>query len=276
MCGISAGNVRNLRRLGASNRGSTVNETLSPSRKLSAIFAADAAGYSRLMAQDESATLGSLNRARAVFRRQIESHHGRVLDTSGDSVLAEFSSPVEAVNAAIGIEGELDTLNATEPEDRRMRFRIGINLGDVIEQADSVYGDDVNTAVSLQQRARPGHLCISGTVLDHVVGKMLLRVTPLREPIGSADGKRVRAYLVETGIVGTHRDGEVRRRKITGAVAVAMLYFTAGGAYRWNSNSQNDSAARTGRDPFLAMPSGPVIAVLPFHTWAKSHAGSLR
>ena len=123
-------------------------------RKLSAILAADAVGYSRLMADDETATLRLLNDARALFRERIEAHGGRLIDTAGDSVLAEFPSAVEAVDCADGIQHELAKRNAQLAEHRRMQFRIGINLGDVIEQEDgTIYGDGVNIAARLQTLA---------------------------------------------------------------------------------------------------------------------------
>ena len=126
-------------------------------RKLAAILCADAAGYSRLMADDEAATLRTLNDARALFRKRIEAHGGRLIDTAGDSILAEFPSAVEAVDCAVEIQRELAKRNAQLAEHRRMQFRIGINLGDVIGQEDgTIYGDGVNVAARLQQLAEPG------------------------------------------------------------------------------------------------------------------------
>jgi adenylate cyclase len=244
-----------------------MSDTLSSRRKLSVIFDADVAGYSRLMAQDEAATVAALNRARAVFRRHIEARHGRILDTSGDSVLAEFSSAVEAVNAAVEIQKELECMNASEPEPRRMRFRIGVHFGDVIEHADSVYGEDVNTAVSLQERARPGGVCISATVLDHVVGKIPLRASVVGEPFGF--GKRPRAYAVDfeaESVGGTH----LRLRRWAIAVVVTTMLCLACVAYLWTINRHGLPSGATSQDLALAMPSGPVIAVLPFSNMSKS------
>ena len=125
-------------------------------RKLSAIFSADAAGYSRLMADHEAATLRGLNEARALFRERIQAHDGRLIDTAGDSVLAEFPSAVEAVDCSGEIQRELAKRNAQLAEHRQMVFRIGINLGDVIEQEDgTIYGDGVNVASRLQALAEP-------------------------------------------------------------------------------------------------------------------------
>jgi class 3 adenylate cyclase len=120
-------------------------------RKLAAILSADAAGYSRLMADDEAETLRALNEARAQFRKRIEAHGGRLIDTAGDSIFAEFPSAVEAVDCAVEIQHELAKHNAQLAEHRRMQFRIGINLGDVLEQEDgTIYGDGVNVAARLQ------------------------------------------------------------------------------------------------------------------------------
>jgi adenylate cyclase len=136
-------------------------------------MAADVAGYSRLMATDEMTTVTLLDSAHAVFRARIESHHGRIIDMAGDSVLAVFETAIGAVTAALNIQNELGALGAGVPEDRRMLFRIGVHLGDVIEKADgTVYGDGVNIAARLQGLAEPGGVTVSdlvrGTVRDRV------------------------------------------------------------------------------------------------------------
>ena len=135
------------------------------SHRLAAILAADAAGYSRLMAIDDQATVAALDAARAVFRAQIEAQHGRVIDMAGDSVLAVFGTAAGAVAAALAIQSQVNTLADAEPEDRRMRFRIGVHLGDVIEKADgTVYGDGVNIAARLQGLADAGGIAISESI----------------------------------------------------------------------------------------------------------------
>lgn len=141
-------------------------------RRLAAILHADVFGYSRLMSGDEAATLATLNEYRATFREQIGRHAGRVVDTSGDSVLAVFESVVECLGAALAVQHELEQRNAVLPEERRMRFRIGINLGDVIEQADgTIYGDGVNIAARLESLADPGGITLSGSAHDFVDGR---------------------------------------------------------------------------------------------------------
>jgi adenylate cyclase len=119
-------------------------------RKLAAIFSADGKGYSRLMGEDEVATIRTLKEYRKVMSGLIYEHRGRVVDSPGDNVLAEFASVVDAVECAVEIQKELKAKNAEVPEDRRMEFRIGINLGDVIEEGDRIYGDGVNIASRIE------------------------------------------------------------------------------------------------------------------------------
>src|SRR3954470_21836213 len=166
-------------------------------RKLVAILAADVAGYSKLMADDEAATLRSLNEARSLFRKCIEEHGGRLIDTAGDSILAEFVSPVEAVGAAVEIQKGLVDLNSALAEQRRMHFRIGINLGDVIEHEDgTIYGDGVNVAARLQTLAEPGAICISGTAFDQVEGKLPFPFKFIGEQHVKNIVKPVKAYKI--------------------------------------------------------------------------------
>jgi adenylate cyclase len=142
-------------------------------RRLAAVLAADVAGYSRLMAADEQATLDALNAARSVFREHILSHDGRVVDTAGDSVLAVFASVVEAAGCAIEIQRELVARNEPLAVERRMRFRMGLNLGDIVEQDDgTVYGDGVNIAARLQAIAEPDGVAVSGAAHDFLEGRI--------------------------------------------------------------------------------------------------------
>jgi TolB-like protein/class 3 adenylate cyclase/Flp pilus assembly protein TadD len=141
--------------------------------RLAAVLAADAAGYSRLMAADGRATLAALDSARAIFRTQIEANQGRVIDMAGDSVLAVFETANGAVSAAIAAQVEINTASSEIPEDRRMRFRIGVHLGDLIEKADgTVYGDGVNIASRLQAMAEVGGITVSDAVRGAVRGKV--------------------------------------------------------------------------------------------------------
>ena len=156
----------------ASQRGTSMVET-AVRQRLAAILAADVAGYSRLMAEDERATLSALDGARAVFREKIQSHQGRVVDTAGDSVLATFDTATGAVAAALAVQERLIALESEVAEDRQMRFRIGVHLGDVMEKADgSVYGDGVNIAARLQGLAEPTGITVSDAVQSAVRGRV--------------------------------------------------------------------------------------------------------
>jgi adenylate cyclase len=143
-------------------------------RRLTAVFSADVAGYSRLMGEDEAATVRTLEAYRGVLRELIRQHRGRVLDSPGENLLAEFASVVDAVQCAVAVQNELKSRNAELPEDRRMRFRIGINLGDVIEEGEKIYGDGVNIAVWLEALAEPGGICVPKTAFDQVESKLPL------------------------------------------------------------------------------------------------------
>jgi adenylate cyclase len=142
------------------------------SRKLTTIFCADVQDYTRLMGKDEEGTLSTLRRYRDAMKRLIEAHGGRVINTWGDGVFAEFPSVVEAVRAAIDTQNELAGYNAASDPDKQMLFRIGLNLGDVIADGDDLYGDGVNIAARLQSRAIPGGIVISNTVYDQVRNKV--------------------------------------------------------------------------------------------------------
>src|SRR5215470_9645085 len=141
-------------------------------RKLTTIFAADVQGYSRLMEADEEGTLATLKQYRDAMARLVGSHGGRIVNTWGDGVLAEFPSVVEAVRTAVDVQNELAEHNAGRPTERRMLFRIGINLGDVMVEGDDIYGDGVNIAARLQTQAAPGGVVISNTVYDQVRNKI--------------------------------------------------------------------------------------------------------
>jgi len=133
-------------------------------RKLTAILSADVKGYSRLMGEDEKGTVHTLNAYKEVMTGLIQHHRGRVVDAPGDNVLAEFGSVVDAVECAVEIQKELKTRNAELPENRRMEFRIGVNLGDVVEEGENILGDGVNVAARIESLADGGGICISGTV----------------------------------------------------------------------------------------------------------------
>jgi adenylate cyclase len=141
-------------------------------RRLVAILAADVAGYSRLMGIDEEGTLATLSNFRLVTDRLIAHHSGRICGTAGDSILAAFGSALAAVQCAIDIQNELAASNDALEEDRRMRFRIGVNVGDVMVKEGDIFGDGVNIAARLEGLAKPGGICISRGIHDHVAKKL--------------------------------------------------------------------------------------------------------
>src|SRR5262245_37785185 len=165
-------------------------------RKLTAILSADVKGYSRLMGADEEGTLRTLTAYRQILDTLIARHHGRIVGTAGDSVLAEFASVVDAVQCALVAQTTLKAENATLPAAQRMEFRIGINLGDVMVQGEQIYGDGVNIAARLEALADPGGICISGTVHEHIKNKLTLTYEDLGEQQVKNIAEPVRVWRV--------------------------------------------------------------------------------
>ncbi len=166
-------------------------------RKLAAILSADVVGYSRLMGADDRATLEALKALRATMTRHIEARDGRVVNAPGDALLAELPSAVEAVQAAADIQADLGKENDALPEDRRMRLRIGVNLGDVLVEADgTLYGDGVNIAARMEALAEPGCICVTGKVVDEVEGRSDLAFHDIGEHDVKNIARPVRAYRV--------------------------------------------------------------------------------
>jgi adenylate cyclase len=147
---------------------------LAPERKLTTILAADAVGYSAMMSRDEAGTLARLKAARATIEEEARRHRGRVVNTAGDALVAEFASVVNAVECAVRIQRTLAERHAELVEGERLRFRIGVNLGDVMVEGDDLFGDGVNIAARLQALAEPGGILISNTVFDQVRTKLPL------------------------------------------------------------------------------------------------------
>jgi class 3 adenylate cyclase len=165
-------------------------------RKLAAILSADVKDYSRLMRDDEEATVRTLHAYRQVMATLILQYYGRVVDSPGDNLLAEFNSVVDAVQSAVAIQRELKARNADLPENRKMLFRIGINLGDVIMEEDRIYGDGVNIAARLEGLAKPGGICISRTAYDQIEDKLPLGYEYIGEKWVKNFPKPVHAYWV--------------------------------------------------------------------------------
>ena len=230
-------------------------------RKLAAILSADVAGYSRLMGDDEQATLATLTEYRIVMREQIAAHHGRVVNAPGDALLAEFPSAVEAVESAVEIQNALSQRNDKLAEDRRMRVRIGINLGDVIEQDNALYGDGVNVAARLEAMCEPGGVCVSGTIFDQVEDKTSVGFQFGGQHHVKNITKPVRAYHAQLAHVkspGIRLDAR-KKKFLIGWTAFALI--TCLGLWMFNDPRET---TWTEQEALLAMPSGPVVAVLPF------------
>ncbi len=163
-------------------------------RRLTAILSADVHGYSRLMGDDEPATVKTIMAYREVMTACITNHRGRVVDFTGDSLLAEFASVVDAIECAVMLQQDLATRNAELPEERRMQFRVGINLGEVLVEGEQIYGDDVNIAARIQALAEAGGICVSGTVHDQVGAKVVFGFDCLGEHSVKNIAKPVTVY----------------------------------------------------------------------------------
>src|SRR5229473_3413336 len=199
-------------------------------RKLTAILCADVFGYSRLMGEDEEATLRTLTSYRKLIDGLIQQHRGRFVNSAGDSVVAEFASVVDAVQCAVVIQATLKAENATRQPERRMDFRIGVNLGDVMVDGEQIYGDGVNVAARLESLADPGAICISGKVHEEIGDKLALRYEDLGEQSVKNIAKPVRVFRVlpEVGASTTSKTQRVARKYIRrGVFSVAGLTLIA-------------------------------------------------
>ena len=240
-------------------------------RKLTAILSADAAGYSRLMAEDEAATVKTIASYREIMASLIKQHRGRVVDSPGDNLLAEFSSVVDAVQCAVSVQNEIQTRNAELPDNRRMEFRIGINLGDVIDEDGRIYGDGVNISARLEALADPGGICVSKTAFDQIETKLPLGYEYLGEQSVKNIPKPVGAYRVlmkpdaAGKVIGEKRFlGRYSRR--TAMAAIIILVIVAGGLVSWNIYLQQSKKIEPASMEKMAfqLPDKPSIAVLPF------------
>jgi len=203
-------------------------------RKLTAILSADVKGYSRLMGENEVGTIRTLNAYKEMMSNLIQHHHGRVVDAPGDNLLAEFGSVVDAVECAVEIQKELKSRNAEFPENRRMEFRIGINLGDVVEEGEKIFGDGVNIAARMEGLAEAGGICISGTVYEHIKNKLALGYEYLGEQTVKNIAEPVRVYkvLMEPGAAGKvigERKAKPKQwqRAAIGLMAVVIVIIAA-------------------------------------------------
>jgi adenylate cyclase len=241
-------------------------------RKLAAIVSADVKGYSRLMGVDEEGTLRTLTTYREVMASLIQQHNGRVVNAPGDALLAEFESVVDAVKSAVEIQRELSKRNADLPSDRRMEYRIGINLGDVMVDGDSIYGDGVNIAARLESLADAEGICISGTAFDQVKNKLNLGYKYLGEQTVKNISEPVRVYqiLMEPEAVGKvieEKKISPRRWQRPALALVGILILIAVAVAVWQFGLKPSLPALEKADPkkmALPLPDKPSIAVLPF------------
>ncbi len=234
-------------------------------RKLAAILSADVVGYSRLMEDNEETTIQTLNTYRNSMSTLIEQHSGRVVDMTGDNLMAEFSSVVDAVRCAVETQKEMSERNADLPENRRMLFRIGVNLGDIVEEDNRIYGDGVNIAARLEGMAEGGGICISGTAYDQLKTKLELGYEYLGEHSVKNIAAPVRVYkvLMEPEAVGKII-GEKRKTKRWVAVAAAVVILIGlAGWYLYIEQSKRIEPASVEKMAY-PLPDKPSIAVLPF------------
>jgi len=242
-------------------------------RKLAAILCADVKEYSRLMSQDERGTIRTLTAYKEAMTNLIQDYKGRVVDAPGDNLLAEFGSVVDAVNCAVEIQRDLAERNADLPAARQMEFRIGINLGDIVEEEKRIYGDGVNIAARVEGLADGGGVCISGNVHEQIEGKIGLEYEYLGEQKVKNIEKPVRVYRVLSipgaaahRVVKARSAMKKRWRKAALAV-VAVLLMVGGGFLGWNFYQQHSTdlmVASFEKETALPIPEKPSIAVLAF------------
>jgi adenylate cyclase len=228
-------------------------------RRLTTVLCADVYGYSRLMAADEAGTLATLRRYRTAIAGLVERHDGRIVNTWGDAVIAEFASVVEAVQCAVEIQQEISSQNSDPPPAQQMRFRIGVNLGDVMVDGSDIFGDGVNIAARLQELAEPGGVVISASVYDQVHNKLSLGF----DCLGRQQMKNVApvtSYRVTMGGQAVERHGFPADQSPTfraGAVAASEA-----GAPRIGDRYQPSTWTDSISDMFASLPR-PIATVLP-------------
>ena len=240
-------------------------------RKLTAILSADVKGYSRLMGEDEEATVRTITAHRKVIASVIEKYRGRVVDSPGDNILAEFVSVVDAVQSGVEIQEVIRAKNAELPDERRMEFRIGINLGDVIQEGERIYGDGVNIAARVEGLADPGGICISGSAYEQIENKLALGYDYIGEHTVKNIVKPIRVYRVPTGPETLQKVTEDKRpapnwQRVALAVVIALL-VVAGGVAIWKSFRPSPAPTEVASVEKMAfpLPDKPSIAVLPFN-----------
>jgi adenylate cyclase len=239
-------------------------------RKLAAILSADVEGYSRLMDDDEEATVRTLTAYRTTIADLVQQFHGRIVDTPGDNILAEFPSVVDCVNCAVEIQRELAEKNAELPDNRRMEFRIGLNLGDVIEEEGRIYGDGVNIAARVESLAEAGGICISGRAHDQVENKLDLEYEDLGKHQVKNISRPIQVYRVLSYPgAAAHRVVQAKEtlgrkwRKIAISTAAIVVFAIALGFWLSYTHRPVIEPASVDKMAF-PLPEKPSIAVLPF------------
>ena len=246
-------------------------ETASRRRKLAAILHADVAGFSRLMGEDETGTHQALGELRRAVDPLITAHGGRIVGTAGDSVLADFSSVVDALNCAVEMQRASRAINDPIPPERRLELRIGVNLGDVIVDGDDIFGDGVNIAARLEALAQPGTVCISQTVFDQVRNKLDLDYRPLGAHRVKNIAEPVRAYAVGLPVVAPRpRKGWRPLAAAAGAAALAAagllawVFYAGVGWERIGLGAATKPVEVAGLAAPTRLAGRPSVAVLPF------------
>lgn len=241
-------------------------------RELKAIFSADVQGYSRLMGDDDEHTVKTITTYRGIIAALIEKHQGRVVDAPGDNLLAEFGSSLNAIHSAIEIQRTLGTENEKLPDNRRMDFRIGINLGDVLHKDDRIYGHSVNIAARIENLADPGGICISRGVYDQVESKLELGFADLGPHSVKNIEKPVRIYkvLLNQADVGkligaTKTKASIGRWMV---LTIIVLVVAVGGAGLWYQQLKPELEPASMDRMTYPLPDKPSIAVLPFENYS--------
>ena len=234
---------------------------MAPERHLAAILSADVVGYSRMMVEDEQGTIQTLTAYRGLISNLVDDHHGRVVDSPGDNLLAEFPNALDAVQCAVEIQGVLRVRNQSLAENRQMLFRIGVHLGDITTEGDRIYGDGVNIAARLEALADPAGVCISGAVHEQVESRLDLSLDDLGEQSVKNIAKPVRVYAVSTATSATFvAEGKMRGRAVGAGIALVVLAIAAFSLWRFYPalpQSQSGPAIERPDEP-------PSIVVLPF------------
>jgi class 3 adenylate cyclase len=235
-------------------------------RKLATILSADVAEFSRLMGEDEEQTLKTFRGHKKVFESLVAMHRGRIFNTAGDAILAEFGSAVEAVRCATDIQAALRTRNDQLPRTRQVRFRIGINLGDVMVQGQDLLGDGVNVAARLQTAAQPGGICLSGSVYDQIRNKLSLSF----QSLGEKSYKNIQQPVRTFSIAEAHDSGVIEPKRAAASwgaarwIAVGLVpVLVAGGAYWAYRVSQRSKGEQAQEIALAAAAANPVVTSQP-------------